>query len=156
MYAELIGAISNFMYGKLLIIMLIGVGLYYTFRTRFIQLRLLGETLRVITEKKADKNSVSSFQALMVSTASRVGTGNIIGMILAAPVLFLWQGMFWLVAHLSSQAVSDALMSELLIVGGLMITGSGLALLNLKDCKTLNFLPALAVPVVWFVIKSFI
>ena len=79
-----------------------------------------------------------------------------IGMILAAPVLFLWQGMFWLVAHLSSQAVSDALMSELLIVGGLMITGSGLALLNLKDCKTLNFLPALAVPVVWFVIKSFI
>ena len=52
MYAELIGAISNFMYGKLLIIMLIGVGLYYTFRTRFIQLRLLGETLRVITEKK--------------------------------------------------------------------------------------------------------
>ena len=79
-----------------------------------------------------------------------------IGMILAAPVLFLWQGMFWLVAHLSSQAVSDALMSELLIVGGLMITGSGLALLNLKDCKTLNFLPALAVPVIWFVIKSFI
>ena len=77
-------------------------------------------------------------------------------MILAAPVLFLWQGMFWLVAHLSSQAVSDALMSELLIVGGLMITGSGLALLNLKDCKTLNFLPALAVPVIWFVIKSFI
>ena len=79
-----------------------------------------------------------------------------IGMVLAAPVLFLWQGMFWLVAHLSSQAVSDALMSELLIVGGLMITGSGLALLNLKDCKTLNFLPALAVPVIWFVIKSLI
>ena len=76
-----------------------------------------------------------------------------IGMILAAPVLFLWQGMFWLVAHLSSQAVSDELMSELLIIGGLMITGSGLALLNLKDCKTLNFLPALLVPVVWFLGK---
>ena len=76
-----------------------------------------------------------------------------IGMILAAPVLFLWQGMFWLVAHLSSQAVSDELMSELLIIGGLMITGSGLALLNLKDCKTLNFLPALLVPVIWFLGK---
>ncbi|MGM9733048.1 MAG: DUF554 domain-containing protein [Prevotella sp.] len=76
-----------------------------------------------------------------------------IGMILAAPVLFLWQGMFWLVAHLSSQAVSDELMSELLIIGGLMITGSGLALLNLKDCKTLNFLPALLVPVLWFLGK---
>lgn len=77
-----------------------------------------------------------------------------IGMILAAPVLFLWQGMFWLVAHVSSTAVSDALMAELLIVGGLLITGSGLALLNLKDCKTLNLLPALLVPVLWFLVRS--
>ena len=75
-------------------------------------------------------------------------------MVLAAPVLFCWQGMFYLVAQLSSEAVSDALMSELLIVGGLMITGSGLSLLGLKDCKTLNLLPALAVPVVWFVARS--
>ena len=75
-------------------------------------------------------------------------------MVLAAPVLFLWQGMFWLVAHLSSQAVSDALMAELLIVGGLMITGSGLALLQLKDCKTLNLLPALLVPIAWFLLKA--
>lgn len=95
MYAELIGAISNFMYGKLLIIMLIGVGLYYTFRTRFIQLRLLGETLRVITEKKTDKDSVSSFQALMVSTASRVGTGNIIG-VSTALCLGGFGSMFWM------------------------------------------------------------
>lgn len=73
-----------------------------------------------------------------------------IGMILAAPVLFLWQGMFWLVAYMSSQAISDALMSELLIIGGLMITGSGLSLLGIKDCKTLNLLPSLVVPVLWF------
>lgn len=77
-----------------------------------------------------------------------------IGMILAAPVLFLWQGMFWAIARISSTAISDALMAELLIVGGLLITGSGLALLNLKDCKTLNLLPALLVPVVWFLLKS--
>lgn len=77
-----------------------------------------------------------------------------IGMVLAAPVLFLWQGMFWLVAHISSTAISDALMAELLIVGGLLITGSGLALLKLKDCKTLNLLPALLVPVLWFLLKS--
>ena len=76
-------------------------------------------------------------------------------MVLAAPVLFLWQGMFYLTAQLSSNAVSDQLLSELLIVGGLMIAGSGLGLLNLKDCKTLNLLPSLAVPVVWFVIRSF-
>ena len=79
-----------------------------------------------------------------------------IGMVLAAPVLFCWQGMFWLVAHISSTAISDALMAELLIVGGLLITGSGLSLLNLKDCKTLNLLPALLVPVAWFLIRSVI
>ncbi|MBQ9637559.1 MAG: DUF554 domain-containing protein [Prevotella sp.] len=77
-----------------------------------------------------------------------------IGMILAAPVLFCWQGMFWLVAKISSEAVSDALMSELLIIGGLLITASGLSLLKLKDCKTLNLLPALLVPVVWFVVRG--
>ena len=77
-----------------------------------------------------------------------------IGMILAAPVLFCWQGMFWLVAHVSSSAISDALMAELLIVGGLLITGSGLSLLQLKDCRTLNLLPALLVPVIWFLLRS--
>lgn len=75
-------------------------------------------------------------------------------MVLAAPVLFCWQGMFWLVAKISSEAVSDALMAELLIVGGLMIFGSGLALLKLKDCKTLNLLPALLVPIIFFAVKS--
>ena len=79
-----------------------------------------------------------------------------IGMILAAPVLFCWQGMFWVIARISSTAISDALMAELLIVGGLLITGSGLALLNLKDCKTLNLLPALLVPVLWFLLKNLI
>ena len=79
-----------------------------------------------------------------------------LGMILAAPVLFCWQGMFWLIAHISSTAVSDALMAELLIVGGLLITGSGLALLNLKDCKTLNLLPALLIPVIWFLVRSLV
>ena len=77
-----------------------------------------------------------------------------LGMVLAAPVLFCWQGMFYLIAYISSSAISEALMAELLIVGGLMITGSGLALLSLKDCKTLNLLPALLVPVLWFLLKS--
>ena len=77
-----------------------------------------------------------------------------LGMVLAAPVLFLWQGMFYLIAHVSSTAISEALMAELLIVGGLMITGSGLGLLNLKDCKTLNLMPSLLVPVVWFLLRS--
>ena len=45
-------------------------------------------------------------------------------------------------------------MAELLVVGGLMITASGLSLLGIKDCKTLNLLPALAVPVVWFAVGA--
>ena len=77
-----------------------------------------------------------------------------LGMVLAAPMLFLWQGMFYVIAQFISTAISDALMAELLIVGGLMINGSGLGLLNLKDCKTLNLLPALLVPVVWFVLLA--
>ena len=94
-------------------------------------------------------NATLDFVSSMVFT-STYG----IGMILAAPVLFCWQGMFWLVARLSATAISDALMAELLIVGGLLITGSGLSLLRLKDCRTLNLLPALLVPVIWFLIRS--
>lgn len=75
-------------------------------------------------------------------------------MILAAPVLFCWQGLFYAIAKVSSTAISEALMAELLIVGGLMIVASGLSLLKLKDCKTLNLLPSLLIPVLWFVIKS--
>lgn len=97
MFAEIIGAISNFMYSYLLIIMLIGVGLYYTFRTRFVQIRLFRETIRVIMEKPVGnhENAVSSFQALMVSTASRVGTGNIIG--ISTAICFGGYGaVFWM------------------------------------------------------------
>ena len=94
MLDALVGEISNFMYGKLLIVMILGVGLYYTIRTRFVQLRLFGETLKVIMEKK-EGQKVSSFQALMVSTASRVGTGNIIG-VSTALCLGGFGSMFWM------------------------------------------------------------
>ena len=77
-----------------------------------------------------------------------------IGMILAAPVLFCWQGLFWLVAKISSTAISDALLSELLIVGGLLIVSSGLSLLKITDKKTLNMLPALLIPIIWFLLKA--
>ncbi len=59
-------------------VLLLG-GLYFTIRTKLVQCRLLGETFRVVTEKPKDKGGISSFGALMISTASRVGTGNIIG-----------------------------------------------------------------------------
>ncbi len=95
MFGEIIGAISNFMYSYLLIIMLVGVGLYYTLRTRLVQVRLFKETIRVILEKPVGAGGVSSFQALMVSTASRVGTGNIIG-ISTAICLGGYGAVFWM------------------------------------------------------------
>ena len=78
-FSGLIGTISGYMYSYILIIMLLAVGLYFTFRGKLVQLRLLPESIRVVIEKPKDSNSVSAFQALMVSTASRVGTGNIVG-----------------------------------------------------------------------------
>ena len=78
-FASIIGAISGFMYSKLLIVILLAGGLYFTVRTRCVQFRFLSESIKVVLEKPDKEGSVSSFQALMVSTASRVGTGNIVG-----------------------------------------------------------------------------
>lgn len=75
------------------------------------------------------------------------------GIMLAAPVLFCWQGMFYLVAKLSASAISDELITELSVVGGLLIMGSGLGILKIKDCKTLNLLPALLVPILFFMFR---
>ncbi|SFR91693.1 Sodium:alanine symporter family protein [[Clostridium] aminophilum] len=76
---KLTGDIDSFMYTYLLIIILLAAGIYFTFASKFVQLRMFAESLRVIMEKPSKEGSVSSFQALMVSTASRVGTGNIVG-----------------------------------------------------------------------------
>ena len=106
----------------------------------------------VISALKGDNTFLFTNATLDLVTSFVFGSTYGLGMLLAAPILFLWQGLFYLVAMVSSQAVSDALMAELLIVGGLMITASGLSLLGLKDCKTLNYLPALLVPVVWVLV----
>jgi len=74
-----INAISGFLYNPWVPVFLLVAGVYFTLRTGFIQVRLFGESIRVVMEKPSDKNSISSFGALMVSTASRVGTGNIVG-----------------------------------------------------------------------------
>ncbi len=106
----------------------------------------------VISALKGDNTFLFTNSTLDIVTSTVFASTYGIGMILAAPVLFCWQGLFFLVAKLSSQAMSNALMAELLIIGGLLIVASGLSLLNLKDCKTLNFLPSLLVPILWFLI----
>lgn len=77
-----------------------------------------------------------------------------IGMALAAPVLFCWQGLIYLIASLLGNVISDSLMVEVSIVGGMLIASSGLSILKIKDLKALNMLPSLLIPVLFFFIKS--
>ena len=78
---QVTGDFDTWMYTYVLLILLVAVGIYFSFRTKFVQIRFIGDMFRQVTEKKhvEGESSVSSFQALMVSTASRVGTGNIAG-----------------------------------------------------------------------------
>ena len=75
-----VAAVNNVLYQPYIVpLLLVVAGIYFTIRTKGMQVRLFGEMFRVIKEKPKTDNGVSSFGALMVSTASRVGTGNIIG-----------------------------------------------------------------------------
>ncbi len=72
-----------------------------------------------------------------------------IGMCIAAAVLFCWQGSIYALTLLLGDFITTNMMTELSIVGGFLIAMSGLSILQIKDCKTLNFLPSLIVPIVW-------
>lgn len=74
------------------------------------------------------------------------------GIALSAIVLFLWQGSIWLLANLIAPYLSDALMCEITIVGGFLILASGLSILKVKEIPTMNLLPAILVPPLWFAI----
>ncbi len=80
---EILTAINDAMYSYILIFMLVGIGIYFTIRTKGVQFKLFKDGLKAMLDKsEVDENGqkkVSSFQALMISTASRVGTGNIAG-----------------------------------------------------------------------------
>ncbi len=94
--------INDFMYGKFLIVLLIVAGLYFTLRTKAVQIRLFPNSIKCVTEKGSE-GKTSSFQALMVATASRVGTGNIAGVttaiVLGGPGAIMWM---WIMAIVGS------------------------------------------------------
>ncbi|MCI6642455.1 MAG: alanine/glycine:cation symporter family protein [Campylobacter hominis] len=96
--------INNFLYAQYLVVLLIFLGVFYSFKLGFVQIRLFRESLKVITEKtdtKDNKEHISSFQALMISTGSRVGIGNIAGIALAVTlggagaVFWMWVMAFF-------------------------------------------------------------
>lgn len=103
--SSIVDAVNNVLWSYVLIIVLVGCGIWFTLSTRFVQVRLLPEMLRVLTEgigsKGTGKEAISSFQAFCVSTASRVGVGNIAGVAIAivtgGPGAVFWM---WAIAFL--------------------------------------------------------
>ncbi|WP_010290345.1 DUF554 domain-containing protein [Kurthia massiliensis] len=79
-----------------------------------------------------------------------------IGIAFAAVVLFLWQGAFYVLALYLNDFMSAHLLAEISIIGGILILASGLSILGIKSFKSLNMLPALFVPPLFFIIKHFI
>ena len=128
---DLISAVCGFLWGdlitlplpgggsvglSLLVLLLIPTGIYFTFRTRFLPIRLFPEMLRVTAEKRGGNGgAISGWQALIISTATRVGMGNLIGVVAAisaggAGAVF-WM---WLSALIgSSTAFIEATLAQL-------------------------------------------
>lgn len=96
-----LGPISDALYGYILIALLIGTGLYFFIRSKALPLRMFHESVRVVSEPPDQEGEISSFRALMVSTASRVGIGNIAGVgtaiALGGPGAVFWM---WIIATL--------------------------------------------------------
>ena len=114
-FINFLDAVDGFLYYPVLIIVLTAAGLYFSFRSKFAQVRLSLEAFRIMTERPEDKNAISSFGALMVSTASRVGTGNIIGVstaiCLGGPGAVLWM---WVLAILGgSSALVESTLAQI-------------------------------------------
>ena len=103
---SLVGQINDILWSYVLIILLIGAGIIFTIRTKFVQIRFIKEMIRLIAGDAGNKmegQQISSFQAFCVSTASRVGVGNIAGIaiavVLGGPGAIFWM---WIIAILGS------------------------------------------------------
>lgn len=119
-----ITSINDVLWTYVLIIMLLGCATWFTIKTRFVQFRMLGEMIRLLGEspnkRNNEENHISSFQAFMVSLASRVGTGNLAGVATAitvgGPGAVFWM---WIIALLgSSSAFVESTLAQLYKVRG--------------------------------------
>lgn len=108
-----------------------------------IQSALYGDNTYLLT------NATLDFVTSMV-LASTYG----IGIALTAVVLFCWQGSIYLLATVLGPFMTPDMMTELSIVGGFLIACSGLSILDIKDCKTMNMLPSLVIPIVFCGVMS--
>lgn len=103
MLESLVGSVNTIIWTYLLVGLLIGLGVYFTVRTGFVQFRMFGEMMRLILRSGGANGGVSSFGAFAVGTAARVGTGNLAGVALAigigGPGAIFWM---WLIALIGS------------------------------------------------------
>lgn len=107
----------------------------------------------VMSALYGDNTYLLTNATLDLVTSAVLATTYGIGMILAAPVLFLWQGSIYMLTVMAGDIIPDALVTEISITGGVLIAASGLGILRIKDCKTMNLLPSLLVPVLFFLLK---
>ncbi len=108
----------------------------------------------VMSALHGDNTYLFTNATLDLVTSAVLATIYGIGMIAAAPILFLWQTSIYLFSLSAGNIISEELLTETSIVGGILIAASGFGILKIKDCKTLNLLPALAVPPIFFAIKN--
>ncbi|MBQ8566128.1 MAG: sodium:alanine symporter family protein [Clostridia bacterium] len=100
---KVVNFINDYLSGYILVFLLVAVGLYYTIKTRFVQVRCLGEGFKKVFSKNngSGKNGLSSFQALATAVAAQVGTGNIVGacgaILVGGPGAIFWM---WIIAFL--------------------------------------------------------
>ena len=102
-----VGSINDFLWTYIIIVVLVGCGLWFTFSTGFVQLRALPEMVRLLAgdlgRRPSGRKAISSFQAFCVSTASRVGVGNIAGVAIAivtgGPGAVFWM---WVIAFIGT------------------------------------------------------
>lgn len=108
----------------------------------------------VMSALYGDNTYLFTNATLDLVTSAVLATTYGIGMILAAPVLFIWQGGIYMLTTIAGNIIPEPLVTEISIVGGVLIAASGLGILQIKDCKTLNLLPSLLIPVLFFLIKE--
>jgi len=117
---DVISYSSYIIWNYILIYVLIGVGLFFTVKLRFIQVLYFSEMWRALRGKAADPGGISPFQALAISLASRVGTGNLTGVALAlylgGPGTVFWM---WIVASLGmATAYAESMLAQLYKIRG--------------------------------------
>ena len=104
LFTNIVTNVNDFIWTYILIALLLIVGIYFSFKTKFVQFRYIKEMFRLLGDNSNKKEgSISSFQAFCISTASRVGTGNIAGVAIAialgGPGAVFWM---WLIALIGS------------------------------------------------------